>query len=143
MICSTRLYSEYLVSTNNARPFPFKAQNTSLHLSTENRTFFEFPLSCIMHCCQFNFICFYLTDTGYAPNLFSKHCLSLWFIVMFKNICIFFFFILHRDYSPVSCPILSNHKDDIKNFGINIQSAENMSASALKFSSKRHLSSST
>lgn len=35
---------------------------------------------------------FYLTDTGYAPNFFSKHRLSLWFIVMFKNICIFCFF---------------------------------------------------
>ena len=92
MICSTCLYSEYLVSTNNARLFPFKAQNTSLHLSTENRTFFEFPLSCIAHCCQFHFIYFDLTDTGYSPNLFSKHRLLCGLSLCLKISASFFFF---------------------------------------------------
>lgn len=91
MICLVRLYSEYLVTTNNTHPFPFKAPNTSLHLSTENRTVFEFPLSCIMHCCQFHFIYFFLSKRRWLRSqLLFKAVTSLWFIVIFKNICIFF-----------------------------------------------------
>lgn len=115
MTCLVCLYSEYLVNTNKALPFLFKALNASLRVSAENRTVFW--ISIIMHYAQssvsvsFLSFFFYLTDTGYASNFFSKpwlqHSLLLYLKISASCSLSFFFW---RDYSPVSCPILSSHK---------------------------------
>ncbi len=81
----------------------------------------------------------YLTHTGYAPNFFSKQWLQCGVKLYLETSASIFFFCS----APVSCPILSSHKDDNNLFGIHIQSAESVSNSALQVSSKRHLSSSS
>lgn len=52
---------------------------------------------------SFSFVTsFYLTGTGYSPNLFFKAVTLLYLKISASFFC--------RVYAPVSCPILSNHK---------------------------------